>query len=508
MDYPTLILTTIIAVLAISWFFFRKRNKLEKLGVLHPKPWPIFGNIGRTIFRLENIATTIENVYKFNKDAEYVGMYNFGDPVIVLRSPDLIKNITVKNFDHFVDHPSVIDPTTDELFGKNLAGLRGDNWKEIRSLLSPAFTGSKMKSMFKLMWNCGDNFANYFVDLASNGEIEIDSKEAMTRYTNDVIGTCAFGISIDSMKNPENEFYKMGRKSTNFGALRVLKFLLLRSFPKISKFFRIKIVEADVEKFFINVVKETIETRDREGITRPDMIQLMMESRGKKSGEGPKLTITDMTAQAFVFFFAGFDASSSCMCFVAHMIATHEEVQKKLHEEIDQVLKDSNGEPTYETVNAMKYLDAVVNETLRLLPITPATDRVCVKTYQLPPALPGGEPIVIEPGQSITLPIFALHKDPKYFTDPEKFEPERFMDERKSEIKPFTYMPFGIGPRMCIANRFAILETKVVLFQLLAKCDLKSSVKTKFPVELACGAVNVQPKGGFWLRVASRKVSN
>ena len=501
MDYLTLIILTVITFLSIRWLLFRKLDKLEKLGIPHPKPWPIFGNMASPVFGFTDMASAFQKVYKIHKTTNYVGMYEFHESAIIIKSPELIKNITVKNFDHFVDHR--VDLEADELFSKNLMSLRGDHWRKIRAILSPAFTSSKMKSMFKLMWSCGENFANFFAERSSNAEIEIDMKEAMTRYTNDVIGTCAFGISIDSVRNPTNTFYLMGKKITSFDRVRVIKIFFARSFPKLASFFGVKFMEPEVENFFTNAVRETIEMRDREGITRPDMIQLMMETRGKMSEEGQELTILDMTAQALVFFFGGFESSATCMSFAAHLIAAHEEVQKKLHEEIYRVLKDTNELPSYEAINGMQYLDAVINETLRLYPVQVAVDRVCVKAYELPPALPNGKPVIIEPGQTIWIPIYPLHRDPKYFEDPDKFEPERFIDERKNDIKPFTYLPFGVGPRMCIANRFALLETKVVLFQLLSKCNLKLNTKTKFPFELAREFV-MKPKEGFWLRVQSR----
>ena len=503
MDYLTLIVPTVITFLFIRWLFFRKPNKFENFGIPHPKPWPIFGNMASPILGFTDVVSAMQKVYKINETTNYVGMYEFHEPVIIIKSPELIKSITVKNFDHFVDHRAFLDLKSDDLLGKNLMGLRGDHWRKARSILSPAFTSNKMKTMFKLMWSCGENFANFFAERSSNGEIEIDTKEAMTRYTNDVIGTCAFGISMDSMRNPTNSFYVMGRKATKITRVRAIKFFIARIFPKVASFFGVKFMDPEVEHFFINVVKDTIEMRDREGTTRPDMIQLMMEERGKINGEGQEMTILDMTAQAFIFFFGGFESSATCMSFAAHLIAAHEEVQKKLYEEIDRVLKETNEEPSYEAINGMQYLDAVVKETLRLHPVQVAVDRLCVKTYELPPALPNGKSVVIEPGQTILIPTYSLHRDPKYFEDPDKFEPERFIDERKNEIKPFTYMPFGVGPRMCIANRFALLETKVVLFQLLSKCNLKSSTKTKFPFELACEFV-MKPKEGFWLRVQSR----
>ena len=503
MEYWTLILTIVAGTLAIYYFFSRKLGNFEKLGIIHKKPWPIFGNMAGPLFRRSHLVDAIDEVYKLNEEADYVGFYDFGEPVIMIRSVELIKNITVKNFDHFVDHRGfVADPTMDPLFGKNLFSLRGDKWRDIRALLSPAFTSSKMKAMFKLMSNCGRNFADYLTERSIDKPNILNTKDAFTRYTNDVIATCAFGIGLDSMKNPKNDFYVLGRKSTSFEGLLSLKFFLLRSFPKIFTFFKVKLIDEYTEKFFEEVVRETIAMRDEKGITRPDMIQLMMESREKPNA--PQLSIQDMTAQAFVFFFGGFDTSSQLMCFVAHMIACNKDIHRRVQEEVDEVLQATNGEPTYEAVNGMQYLEAVMNETLRLY--TPAIflDRVCVKTFELPPAYPGAKPITIEPGTNIWFPVYSLHRDPKYFSEPEKFDPERFIGD-KNYINPYAYIPFGVGPRSCIGNRFALLETKVVLFHLLAKCNLKPSPKTQINIEFSKGSFALVPKRGHWLQLEARK---
>lgn len=507
MDQWTLILTSVALTLGIWYFFFRKIGKLEEWGVIHMKPLPIIGNMAAAIFRKDPIVVVLDKIYKLNEEADYVGLYDFSEPVILLRSPELMKNIAIKNFDHFVDHRGFVDAVQDPLFGNNLFSLRGDKWKEIRNLLSPAFTGSKMKAMFKLMMNCGENFADYLAGRSTNEPNIFNSKDAFTRYTNDVIATCAFGISVDSMRNPKNDFYILGREATNLEGILSLKFFLLRSFPRISKFFNVKLIDKKIERFFEGIVRETIETRDRRGISRPDMIQLMMETRGKKSGEGPELTILDMTAQAFIFFFGGFDTSSTLMCFAAHQIAVNEDVQLRLMNEVDAVLKETNGEPTYDAVNGMQYLDAVINETLRIYPIAAFLDRMCVKRFEMPPALPGAKPVIIEPGQNVWFPVYSIHRNSKYYTEPNKFDPERFMGSRKNDIDPSHYFPFGQGPRICIGNRFALLETKVVLFQLLAKCHLKPAPQMIVPLELSTKSFAMTAKGGFWLQLKSRNTS-
>ncbi|XP_043278294.1 cytochrome P450 9e2-like [Venturia canescens] len=510
MEWLILIFTLLFGYLVTRYVLWRKSHKLKKLGVLHPKPWPVIGNITSLVCLRSHLTEMMCDIYKFNEEADYVGFYSFTDPIILIRSPNLIKNIVIKNFDHFTDHTTFLDPELNSLFSKNLASLRGEKWRKVRNLLSPAFTGSKMKSMFKLITKCGQNFVDYLVEVQSQKPELIESKETFTRYTNDVIASCAFGVSVDSMRNPKNEFYLMGREVSNFGGLRGIKIVLARLLPNVFKLFKLSLISPKTEVFFENLIKETIAMREKEGITRPDMIQLMMESRGKKCGgenDDHDLTIQEMTAQAFVFFLGGFETSATVMCFVAHEIAGNPDIQTRLRNEIDDVMTETNGDVTYEAINGMPYLDAVVNETLRIYPIGLIVERMCVKTFELPPALPGAKPITIEPGQTIWFPVFSVHRDPKYYPNPEKFDPERFMSTSKTDIDPFTYIPFGQGPRMCIGNRFALLEIKVLVFHLLAKCYIKPGPKARWPVVFNKKDASLMPKEGFGLEIEPRNTS-
>ena len=133
-------------------------------------------------------------------------------------------------------------------------------------------------------------------------------------------------------------------------------------------------------------------------------------------------------------------------------------------------------------------------------------DRLCLKDFELSPPLPGIKPFTIKKGHGIWIPVYGLHHDSKYFEEPKKFDPERFLGERKKDnLNCGAYLPFGLGPRMCIGNRFALLETKVILFQLLARCDLKTCEKTPIPIKIAKDSFNMKPEGGFWLKVLPRK---
>ncbi|EFN63655.1 Cytochrome P450 9e2 [Camponotus floridanus] len=213
-----------------------------------------------------------------------------------------------------------------------------------------------------------------------------------------------------------------------------------------------------------------------------------------------------MVAQAFIFFFGGFESSSVLMCFAAHEIAVNQDIQKRLHNEIDEVLEKTNGQGSYEAINSMEYLDAVINEALRMYPAGLALDRLCLKDFELPPTLPGMKSFTLKKGHAIWIPIYGLHHDPQYFKEPGKFDPERSLGERKKEsLNCGAYLPFGLGPRMCIGDRFALLETKVLLFHLLARCDFEPCERTSMPLKLSKGGFTLKPEGDFWLNISPRK---
>nr|ACE75189.1 cytochrome P450 [Glyptapanteles flavicoxis] len=500
----TIILSGVIGLLFLLNYFLSIEKNFSKHGIPSLPKRSIFYDFSQVVLKKLSIVNQTLVAYRQDDTAKYVGYYEFTKPVIMIRDPELLKSIAVKNFEHFVDHRTLVSPEIEPLFSNNLFALKGDKWREIRTLLTPAFTSAKMKAMFKLMSECANNFTESLMEQVQ-GTKEFDSKDIFSRYTNDTIATCAFGVAVDSMKNPTNDFFMLGRQATNFEGIQMLKFMFTMTFPKLAKFLHLKLFDPKVNAFFLNLVRDAITIRDEKNIYRPDMIQLMMDTRNQEPGsKKPELTIEKMTSQAFIFFFAGFDTTSTLMSFAAHEISVNPEVQKNLHEEIDEVLEKSNGDPSYEAINGMQYLEAVIYETLRMYPAAVAVDRVCTKNFELPPVIPGAKPYMVKEGDTLMLPMWAVHRNPKHFPDPEKFDPGRFLGDKVALHNP-AYFPFGVGPRMCIGNRFAILETKVLFFYLLAKCSIKPAKRMVLPMKISPSSFTVTAEGGFWLEILPRK---
>ncbi|KAK7788924.1 hypothetical protein R5R35_014076 [Gryllus longicercus] len=435
----------------------------------------------------------------------------------------MLRNILVKDFDHFVDRFHAIPTDAESFFGKNLMSLKGLQWHGVRTALSPAFTASKMKNMFVLMTEIADQLVEFLHHSCRNrketigGIFSLEMKDLWTKFAADVIGTTAYGVKINSLKDPNNEFLACGKAMTNITVLRAARFFGYACFPKLMKMLRISLLDAKAEKYFSSLIRETIKVREEHNIVRPDMIHLLMQAKKGNLKVDPHeedqyhfqrksaaLDISDdlIIGQAVIFFFAGFDTISSVLSFVCYYLAMNVDVQKKLQEEIRSQIGEDAKKLTYEDIQKMKYLHMVISETLRSIG-APQMDRECVKDYIIP-ATDSSPEVHIKKGEGLWFSMYGLHHDPEYFPNPEKFDPERFNEENIHNIKPFTYMPFGMGPRNCIGMRFALMEAKIALIYLLANFDLCRVEKTPEKVVFD-KSFNLAIEGGFWVGLTPRK---
>lgn len=270
--------------------------------------------------------------------------------------------------------------------------------------------------------------------------------------------------------------------------------------PKFLRTLNIGIFSKTSTNFFSNIIYETIRTREEKGIVRPDLINLLLETRKEvKEDESDtfnetadignfkqyrKITDEDIASQAFVFYFGGFDTVASSTCFGSYELAFNKDIQDKLREEIRKTNEENDGKLTYDVLMQMKYLDMVVSEIQRKWPIGVFLDRICTKPYTIQPVEPGESPVQLNVGDSVWLPVQGIHRDPMYYKNPNKFDPERFSDENQRNIRPATYLPFGAGPRNCIGSRFALVEIKALLFHLLLHYEIVPTAKTNFPIKL------------------------
>ncbi|XP_054273744.1 probable cytochrome P450 6a14 [Macrosteles quadrilineatus] len=494
----------LILVATVYYFMTKKYNYWSQKNVKFVKPVPLFGNTLSTILRKKSSAINQQEMYNLFPEERFIGTYFFMSPFLMVRDPKLIHQILIKDFSHFYDRGMVYDEKLD-LLSSHLVNLKGQKWKGLRSKLTPAFSSGKLKSMSYLLEECANALTDYLNNVSLSKSTQ-DMREIMAKFSTDVIGSCAFGLQFNSLRDPNSQFRKMGQQVFK-PSLRFVYRLIARAFhPRLPYYLNLKILDKDVEKFFLDFVQDAIHRREGIHSEKKDFIQLLVELRNEDltsaksdSLEEKSFVLTDevLASNAFVFFIAGFETTSSTMSFLLLELAAHLDIQKRAREEIIEALDKHNHKVDYDIIKDLPYLEMVISETLRKYPIAFGLLRECTQTYQVPDS-----DLVIEKGVKVIVPVYALHRDPKYFPEPERFDPERFSTENKQKIIQGTYLPFGDGPRICIGLRFAMMEMKYAFCKILPKYEFTLGENMKYPVQFRkSGAPLLAPEGGILLNV-------
>ncbi|CAB3248301.1 unnamed protein product [Arctia plantaginis] len=527
------LLWIILIFIAILLYNREIYSRFRRHGVKYFQPLPLLGNLGSILMRKQHVTDQLDDLYYKFSGERFVGRFEFTNPVLYIRDLELIKKITVKDFEHFLDHRIMIDEKMDPLFGRNLLSLKGREWKDMRSTLSPAFTSSKMRLMVPFMVEVCDLMTQSLkAQIKDSGVdyIDVDCVDLTARYANDVIASCAFGLKVDSHSDVNNEFYTIGRETATTGFQRVLVFPWYAAFQLLMRTRGIKLFTDKISNFFRNIILQTMKERELKKILRPDMIHLLMEAKkGKLTYDETRKEVDagfatveeslvgqrkvnrewsddDLVAQAVLFFLAGFDTVSTAMSFLLYELACNPDIQERLVQEIKENDIKTEGNIDFNSVQKMVYLDMVVSEILRRWSPGLGLDRFCVKDYNMgKPNETSKEEYIVRKGESMLIPVWSIHHDPEFYPNPNKFDPERFAEENKRKIKPFTFIPFGLGPRNCIGSRFALCEIKVMVYRLLQQMELSPCAKTQIPAVLSKDTFNLRIKGGNWVRFRTRQ---
>ena len=339
--------------------------------------------------------------------------------------------------------------------GKGLLTVDGDFWLKQRRLIQPAFHKQKMN---QLVYNMNRTIALEVNNLQE--EKFIDLFPVMSQLAFNVVAKSLFHLSISEEKLNRIKF--IIEEVQNF----LIKEIRL---PHKGWWFslsgqvkrHLKLAEENNQ-----IIREIIEGRVSSGEDINDLLQMLLETRYEDTGEG--MTVNQLIDEIKILFIAGHETTANALTFTLHLLGNNPEIQQKIFEEIIAI--EAQYESTVEQLQKMTYTTAVLNESMRLFPPAWITDRQNLEDDRV------GD-YHLKKGTLIGVSFYALHRNPKYWQNPEDFNPERFLGEQKKISMQYFY-PFGAGPRMCIGAGFAIYEMCLAISQIVKKYVIKSKSNT------------------------------
>lgn len=371
--YSTIFFTLIIfAFGSISFYVKTAYSYWPRRGVPFLKPSFPFGNFGKNILQKLSIEGQLDEFYHAIS-RPLCGVYAFFRPILIVRDPAIIRHILIKDFHHFVDRGVYLDEENDPL-SANLFSLSTDKWRHLRHKLTPMFTSGQMRTSFETLLQCKNPLLKHIENAAkSNGTIDVHEMAAC--YTTNAIASVTFGIDIDCFADPDTPFRKYGQQLLAPNLLNGFRVFCFNLCPTLLRWTGFRNTDRDIEQFFIETVKKTLDLRKRHKIVRNDLLQMLIqlcdselsqnehERKSLFSHNTPThlLTMEQATAQAFHFYVAGFETSSSTMSFCLYEIAKNEQIQEIVHDEINRTFHRRNREFSYDSVHELKYLECCID---------------------------------------------------------------------------------------------------------------------------------------------------
>lgn len=397
---------------------------------------------------------------------------------------------------------------------------------------------------------------------------DLDLYAVFQGLTLDTIGRAAFGVETNVQRDPENDSFLKAARRVFEGHLTSIVYLPLMLNFLFDEFdfilFRIRQVQWFLMRLFgyrdhvhllRSVVSQVIEERrslSSKHFDRKDLLQTMLDANvakdksinlnsltatsddtvdeksgaidgnGNSNGNGETtvstkkstsghhhMTDEEIGANSLLFFEAGYETTSTLLGYVTFVLIKYPAIQERIRDEVNEMYQ-RDGDINYNVITSLPYLDAVLNETMRMYPpVTFFVSRTASVDYTF--TIPDGKSgemvtMTIPKNSGVQVPVYQLHHDPEFWTNPELFDPERFLPGNASH-DPMSFQPFGSGPRNCIGMRFALLEAKMALARVLRLFKLEPGTGTDVhkDIEVDYKPITMTPKNGINVRVVRIK---
>ncbi|KAI5634395.1 cytochrome p450 domain-containing protein [Phthorimaea operculella] len=466
------VLIFLLCLLYLKWT--RVKSYWSKKNVPHAPPHLFLGSL--TYLQKKNAGEWMKEQYVKFKKAPYFGIWLFWRPALVINSPDIARNILVRDSDNFRNR-FLSSGKTDPIGSLHLFTVNDPLWSTVRRKITTAFTSLKLKALQPmLIAKSNDLCKRIHKEIAQKEDVDI--RDVFTDFSTDVVGIGSFGIECNSTLTGDGPMRRVTRGFQEYSFFRGLGHLCIFFIPELVDIFRCTFFPKDATDYFSQVFRTVL--KQRGGLEKPveevkDFVDSLIKLKQDEK-DNELITMDVLTAQAAVFVQGGFETTATTLAFVIYELAYNPECQERLYQEIRDIKEKLDGkEFTNESLDEAVYMKACINEALRKFPPMGWLDRVAAKDYNI------DENLTIPAGTPVYINGIAIQMDPDYFPEPDKFIPDRFLPENEKNIQPFTNFPFGEGPRMCIGRRFAYTALKQALAALILSFKLKPQPKMPEP---------------------------
>ncbi len=471
------------------YMFTRTFGKWEAKGIpCVEKPVPLFGNQWPLMTGELSPTQLALKRYDAHKGLKYGVIYMGTEPLLYLRDLDLIKQVMTVDHDHFVDAGFIIG--INEFSEANNFGLvtaRGERWRKAKAMVTPYMSIKSVKKFVPHVEKVSDAFVEEAARLARlNKDNVVDVEKIVDGYMMDCMTRFLFRFEFGSIKKPDSNYAK---------AMKALyddwRFLLPFVMPTwVYELLGVSLTNPKSTGLFTAIAKDLLakakKKTDKELEEADDIVSFLLLHRKGRESDIPDRVIIYTLLQ---FLMDGVESVGGLGTVGLYFFAMNPEFQERLHKEVSE---KSNPED-------MQLLDETCFEILRLIGFI-ETHRICTKPWTIPDT-----DITIPVGMRVQFSNASIMRDPEFYHEPEKFDPERFADHRRQQLTATgMYMPFGMGPRQCLGNQIGRLNMKMLFIKVLRHFRVEPSAKTNREIVFSASGFG-RLEGGCKLKLTPRK---
>ncbi|KAF9928043.1 hypothetical protein BGZ67_007187 [Mortierella alpina] len=471
-------LGTAVAVVAAAYAFKPKKPKTE----LEAKSVPVPEVPSYLPLQLDTAFSYIISTLAGKDEMEYlrnitnkygntVNLRGFNEDFVVLLDPSSIQHILAKNQPNYEKGPD-FQEIFHEFLGSGIFNADGETWKTQRQLARPHFQTTEFRDSELINRHVNQLLRIIDKELAANPDSPLEVQNLFCRFTLDEATDFLFGDSVNSLEQENSEFSQAFNHAQSITAWRfrvpIWKYVLptkklLKSIETLDEFVY-KIIDKAITR-----QEEREKQSSNEAGKKDEGYATLLDHFLSYQKENNFVDREYLRSMLLNFLLAGRDTTASLLTWTMWYLSQHPSVVVKLKQEIMQVL-GSTAIPGYDDIKKLKYQKQVVNEVLRLRPPVPFNTKQSVEEDVLPNGY------YIPPKTTVAYSAYATHRLPELWgKDADKFDPDRWGPERVGSIKPFMFVPFHAGPRICLGQNLAYTTAQVTLTRLLQNYEIQAT---------------------------------